>query len=115
MKKALFFIIAIALCMSIFSGCGQAEIQEEFCRVMCLQEDGMILWIEQLNYVYVKHVDTNMEIDPLDTVVMEFSRDDLQSADEPFIDCWGNQEHYSYILEKPKSIRLTEAGEPTFA
>ncbi len=119
MKKAIFFIISIMLCLTLFfCGCSQngAEVnkQSEFCRVLCLLDDGMVVWIENVGHVYVKHVDTALEIEPLDTVVMEFSESDLESANGKFIDFFGEELSYSYIIENPKSIRHTTEEEPTF-
>ncbi len=119
MKKTIFFIIAITLCLAVvFSACSKknekVDKKGEFCRVLCLKDDGIVVWIENIGHVYVKHVDAALEIEPLDTVVMEFSKRDLQSANEKFTDFSGEELSYSYILEKPKSIRYTTDEEPTF-
>ena len=119
MRKALVFIISIMLCFTLFfCGCSKNETevdkQSEFCRVLCLKGDGIIVWIENIGHVYVKHVDTSLNIEPLDTVVMEFSESDLESASGKFTDCFGEEQSYSYIIENPKSIRHTTEEEPTF-
>ena len=59
-------------------------------------------------------VDADLEIAPLDTVVMKFSASDLESASGAFTDYFGAEETYSYILENPKSIRHTKPGEETY-
>ena len=119
MRKAIVIVIAVALCLAIFlGGCSQNAAEDNtqgnFCRVLCLLDDGIVVWIENIGHVYVKHVDAALEIKPLNTVVMEFSESDLQSASGKFTDCFGKEQSYSYILESPKSIRHTTAGEPTF-
>ena len=68
----------------------------------------------KIGNVYVKQVDAALEIEPLDTVVMEFSADDLKSASGTFTDAYGDEQTYSYILGSPKSIRHTTEDEPTF-
>ena len=118
MKKAIFFVIAVMICLSLFWGCSQdtagVNTQGEFCRVLCLEEDGIVVWIEDIGNVYVKQVDAALKIEPLDTVVMEFSADDLESASGAFTDAFGDEQSYSYILEIPKNIRHTTEDEPTF-
>lgn len=119
-KKEISFVIVMLLCLGLFfSGCSQNtakddNTQSKFCRVLCLTDDGNIVWIEGIEHVYVKNVDTALKIAPLDTVVMEFSESDLETASEKFTDHFGEELSYSYILEDPKSIRLTTAEEPTF-
>ena len=118
MKIRYSFRIAIMICLSLFPGCSQdaakADAQGEFCRVLCLEADGIVVWIEGIGNVYVKQVDPALEIEPLDTVVMEFSADDLKSASGKFTDAFGDEQAYSYILEILKNIRHTAEGEPTF-
>lgn len=119
MRKAIFIVIAISLCLAlVFGGCSrnaaEGHTQGNFCRVLCLLDDGIVVWIENIGHVYVKHVDAALEIKPLNTVVMEFSESDLQSASGKFTDFFGKEQSYSYILESPKSIRHTTEGEPTF-
>ena len=118
MKKAILFVITIMICLSLFWGCSQdaekADSQGEFCRVLCLEDDGIVVWIEGIGNVYVKQVDAALEIEPLDTVVIEFSADDLESANGTFTDAFGDEQVYSYILEIPKNIRHRTEDEPTF-
>ena len=118
MKKTVLLVIAIVLCLAVFGGCTKdaqrVDTQGEFCRVLCLEEDGIVVWIEDIGNVYVKQVDAALVIEPLDTVVMEFSKDDLKSASGTFTDSFGDEQSYSYILENPKSIRRTAENEPTF-
>ena len=118
MKKAIFFVITIMICLALFWGCSRdaakVDTQGEFCQVLCLEEDGIVVWIEDIGNVYVKQVDAVLEIEPLDTVVMEFSADDLESASGTFTDAYGDEQTYSYILGSPKSIRHTTEDEPTF-
>ena len=119
MKKAVLLFTAITLCFVLFfAGCSQdsteVDIQRELCRVLCLKDDGIIVWIENIGNVYVKNVDTTLEIAPLDTVVIEFSKDNLKSANETFTDHSGEAQIYSNILENPKHIRHVTENEPTF-
>jgi len=63
MKKTICLILVLTLCASIFlGGCSGTDTKKEFCRVMCLYEDGMMVWIPDIGYVYVKHVDADLEI-----------------------------------------------------
>lgn len=118
MKKTWLLIIATLFCLAALYGCTPeaAETQTASCRVQCVTEDGLIVWIEHTGYVYVKNVSTGLDIQTLDTVVMEFSESDLEAADGTFLNFDGNELRYSYILEKPSSIRLADpsSGEPTF-
>ena len=119
MKKVIIFLISIMLCLTLLlCGCSQndaeVEVQSEFCHVLCLKDDGIVVWIENIGNVYVKHVDASLEIEPLDTVVMEFSKSDLKSASGQFIDFFGEEMNYSYIIENQKGIRHTTEEEPTF-
>ncbi len=88
--------------------------QSEFCRVLCRMDDGIVVWIENIGHVYVKHVDAALQIEPLDTVVMSFSESDLELANGAFTDYFGEELSYSYMLESPKNIRHTTNEEPTF-
>ncbi len=119
MKKAISLITAITLCLAFFFvGCSQdstkIDVQTAFCHVLCLKDDGIVVWIEDIGNVYVKNVNLSLEIEPLDTVVMEFSKDNLESANEKFTDYFGEEQHYLYILETPRNIRQTTEEEPTF-
>jgi hypothetical protein len=117
MKKVLLFIIAMTVCLSVLFGCAtDVDVQKKSCRVVCLQEDGIIVDIEYVGYVYVKNVNTDLEISTLNTVVMVFSESDLNPASGTFLNFDGRELNYSYILENPKSIRLADpdSGEPTF-
>ena len=115
MKRWITLLIAMTLCLLALFGCStDADGQTKFCRVVCVQEEGIIVDIEQLGYVYVKTVNADFVI--LSTVVMEFSESDLKPASGTFLKFDGSEQNYSYILETPKSIRLADpaAGEPTF-
>ena len=122
MKKALFFVFSIMLCiLFLCSGCSQPEPSAEkeearskFCRVLCVMDEGFVVWIEDIGNVYVTQFIGGVEIRPLGTVVMEFYESDLVSKSGTFIDAFGKEQEYSYILEKPKSIRLPTENEPTF-
>ena len=119
MKKALFFVFSIMLCIAPFcSGCSQSpekvEARSESCRVLCVMDDGFVVWIEDIGNVYVKQFAAGVKISPLGTVVMEFYDRDLVSDSGTFTDPFGKEQNYSYILENPKSIRLPTENEPTF-
>lgn len=77
-------------------------------------DNGIVVWIENVGNVCVKNVDSALKIEPLDTIVMEFSGDDLEAVSGKFTDCFGEEQSYSYIIENPKSIRHTTEEEPTF-
>ena len=119
MKKVNLFITVMTLCfVFLLVGCSHSstagDVQSKFCRVLCLKDDGIVVWIENIGNVYVTNVDTALEIVPLDTVVIEFSKDDLKSTNEKFTDFFGGEQIYSNILENPKHIRHTKENEPTF-
>ena len=77
-------------------------------------DEGFVVWIEDIGNVYIAQFTDGVKITPLGTVVMEFHESDLVSERGTFIDCFGEEQEYSYILEKPKSIRLPTENEPTF-
>lgn len=134
MKKSIALIVAITLCLTAFlCGCTKntkedmqdttttefkeitkTEAQGELCRVVCLKDDGIIVWAGEYEHIYVKNVDVALDIKPLQTVVIDFSESDLQRANGTFTDTFGDEQTYSCILESPKSIRHTTSEEPTF-
>ena len=130
MKKALSLIIVIVLCLSVLLGCilnarfGRREI---FCRVVCLEDDGIIVdagfsWNRfhstdyDYGYIYVKNLKTDLDIGLFDTVVIKFSKADLMSATGEFLELEYNEKSYSYILDNPENIRFADASnnEPTY-
>lgn len=134
MKKAFAIVItAVLVCvigLGVYYGYRQAH-PEKFrpkptgvsCQVMSLEEDGMIVYMPDIKdgegnytaqYVYVKTAKIDPEIRTLHTVIIEFSESDLKPESGSFIDAFDYERSYSYILEKPKSLRLTEPGEPTY-
>ena len=119
MKKAMLLIITILFSLGLcFIGCSQnnAELdaQGTFCRVLCVKDGSIVVWIENIGNVYVEQVDSSLKVEPLDTVVMEFSESDLTAAAGKFTDAFGEEQSYSYVLKAPKSIRHTTEQEPTF-
>ena len=134
MKKSIALIIAIIMLLTAFlCGCTKntkedmqdttttefkeitkTETQGEFCRVLCLKDDGIVVWAGEYEHIYVKNIDVALDIKPLQTVVIDFSESDLQKAKGTFTDSFGDEQTYSYILESPKSIRHTTSEEPTF-
>lgn len=139
MKRALSIIIATIFCLVWLSGCKeqQAETytatpQEIFCQVHCIKEDGIIVDVfdvnvenytfdhlkaadgEYVRYVYVKYKNEDLPIDPLDTVVIKFALNQLTPVNGDFVDFFDAEQHYSYVLENPENVRMTNADEPTF-
>lgn len=120
MKKTFALMLTTALCLIILAGCSHDDAKPDssgtFCRVVCLEEDGLIVDMENVGYVYVKNIPGDLEIKLLDTVVIDFSEDGLKSEVGEFNAFDGRELSYSYVLENPKSIRLADssAGEPTF-
>lgn len=122
MRKAVLFLFVVTLCLTALCGCteeaAKADPQEELCRVLCIKEDGIVVEIPSLDVgcVYVKLTNDDLEIEPLDTVVIEFSSSDLKSESGEFTDPFGEEQAYSYVLENHKNVRLadTSVGEPTF-
>lgn len=119
-KIVFVFLLTLSICLTVLSGCTQKatqiDTQGTFCRVVCVKNGGIILDIEHVGYVYVKQIDTDQQIDVLDTVVMDFSQSDLIPETGDFLDFGGKERSYSYVLSAPKSIRLADSsiGEPTF-
>lgn len=129
MKKSVLLILAcFMLCLC---GCAQntpedgvtntkndeavySEIQGELCRVVCLKDDGIIVWAGEYEHIYAKNVDVALDIKPLQTVVIDFSESGLQKANGIFTDTFGDEQTYSYVLENPKGIRYTTSEEPTY-
>lgn len=128
MKKALLFIIAITVCFTVLAGCTQdaptvdtqdaptVAARESSCRVECIKEDGIVVYMPSTGYVYVKNVDSALGIKLLNTVVMKFYESDLKAEEGAFLDFAGKERQYAYVLENPVSIRLADpaSGEPTF-
>ena len=104
--------------MLFSNGCSQKvdknKTEEVFCRVLCLDDNGMYVRTENIGHIYVKYDNLDIETYAMDTVVIEFSENDLISAKGKFIDCFGEEQDYLYILENPQNIRLTTLEEPTF-
>lgn len=115
MKKLLCLVIALISCLAVFAACNQ-KAPEVYCRVECVNEDGFIVWTEDWGNIYIKYENPNLTIKRFDTVIAEFSSEDLKPATGSFVSLGGNEESYSYILEEPQGIRLADpsAGEPTF-
>jgi hypothetical protein len=94
---------------------GGNKTSEVFCRVLNSEDNGMYVWTENFGHIYVKYGNIDLEISPLDTVVIEFSESDLISANGQFTDFFGKEQNYLYILENPQNIRYTTPEEPTFS
>ena len=118
MKKTICFAMILILIMTILIGCSRTttepQSQEYFCRVMCLKENGIVVWTGDFGNIYVKNATLEPEITPLDTVVMSFAPEDFTAVSESFVDYFGDEDTYTYILERPNSIRYPTAEEPTF-
>ena len=120
MKKRLCLVVLLSLCMTLFFGCDQnaatPSLEKKFCRVVCVETDGIVVDIEYVGYVYVKMAEEYPDIAPLKTVVIEYSANDLKEAHGTFVDCFGEEQQYAYTLENPTTIRWADpsAGEPTF-
>ena len=122
MKRPLFSIMIIALCLMALIGCTQdapeADAKEVFCRVVCVKDDGIIVWqpdvTPEKSYMFVKLENSGLEIDVLDTVVITYSDSDLKLSRGTFLRFDGIEQSYSYILENPQCIRHTTEEEPTY-
>lgn len=125
MKKFFSFVLMVVLCLALLPGCAQdgtaadtTEVSknEKYCRVMRVENDGIFVWVDPFDHVFVKNVDPNLGIEPLDTVIIDFMEGDLVPASGEFLDAFYHRQNYSYILENYKSIRFPDpsAGEPTF-
>lgn len=119
MKRKLFAMVTLLFCFVLFmSGCSPTDEENDtpgaFCQVLNSDDDGMYVWTEDFGHIYVKFDNSNLEISPLDTVVIEFSESDLISTNGQFTDYFGEERGYLHILENPQNIRHTMPGEPTF-
>ena len=119
MKRTIFTAVILLCCLMLFSnGCSQKvdknKTEEVFCQVLCLEDNGMYVWTENIGHIYVKYDNLDIETYAMDTVVIGFSENDLISAKGKFVDCFGEEQDYLYILENPQNIRLTTPEEPTF-
>lgn len=132
MKKALIIgsvvVTVIALGLLVFWGhkldhpdTNEPKPPEVSCQVRSIEEDGLILYIplddsegNPIDHVYVKNVDVDFEIQPLDTVVLEVTFEELVPKKGTFTDFFEQEGVYSHILEQPRRIRLTEGNEPTY-
>jgi hypothetical protein len=117
--KKLYGTLIIILCLAAFFGCASDPAEtdaEKFCRVLSVQDDGMIVWMEGIGNVCVKNINASLDIKPLQTVVLTFSEDDLVAKNGTFTDFFGTEDTYVYLLENPKNMRFPDAsaGEPTF-
>lgn len=117
MKRTVCFALVLCILLCV-CGCShnaqEQNTQTEYCRVLCALDNWIVVWTESYGYIYVRQVDPSLEIEPLDTVVMAFSKDALIPESGTFTDFFGQEQTYSYILEKPDSIRHTTTEEPTF-
>ena len=113
MKKILVFILVVALCLAGLWGCAGGK-KEYSARVEGLTEDGIIVRIpdSDLGYVYVKHVNADLQIGSLDTVYMEFEESDLKAESGTFVDVfrpipisWKTPKAFAWLLrENPHSV-----------
>lgn len=119
MKRTIYAVVILMCCLMLFlNGCSSNaagnKTPEVFCRVLNSEDNGIYVWAENIGHIYVKYDNIDLEISPLETVVIEFSESDLISANGQFTDYFGEEQNYLYILENPESIRYTTPEEPTF-
>ncbi len=112
MKRILFIILAIVLCLSLFSGCAT---KKEYCYVLGVAEDGFITNIDDLGRVFVKYENAQQHIKMFDTVVIKYNDVNLKET-SGYIVVGKHKISYSYILEEVQSLRLSDPskGEPLF-
>ena len=96
------------------SGATAPDIAIAYCYVVHTAQDGFVVHINDLGYVFVKHADS--EIKTFHTVVIEYDVADMTKTDGSYIDIDGSSQSYSYILQKTRGIRLADPskGEPLF-
>lgn len=118
MKNMLCFVIAITVCAAVLFGCAGNPAGDEtagtYCRVECITEDGFVAGTEDGRFLFVKYAKAH-RFDLFDTVVIEFSEEDLKPETGTVTMPDGDEAAYSHVLENPKSVRLAGPGEPTFA
>lgn len=112
MKRILFIILAMVLCLSLFSGCATTK---AYCYVRRVTEDGIITNIDNLGSVFVKYENAQQSIKPYDTVVIKYKDINLTKT-SGYIVIKEEKVFYSYILEEVQSLRLSDPskGEPLF-
>ena len=114
MKNGLRFVIAIMVCVMVLFGCAGKENAGTYCRVECIAEDGFVAGTEDGRLLYVKYPKAD-RFDLFDTVVIEFSEEDLKPETGTVRMPDEYEVSYSFVLENPKSVRPAGPGEPTFA
>ena len=113
MKNVLCFVIAITVCAAVLFGCA-GNSAGTYCRVECITEDGFVAGTEDGRFLFVKYAKAD-RFDLFDTVVIEFSGEDLKPETGTVTMPDGFEAAYSHVLENPKSVRPAGPGEPTFA
>ena len=93
---------------------GAADIAIAYGYVVYAAQDGFVVDINDLGYVFVKHADP--EIRMFHTVVIEYDIADMVETYGSYPDIDGSTLSYSYILSKTRGVRLADPskGEPLF-
>ena len=96
------------------SGATAPDIAIAYCYVVHTAQDGFVVHINDLGYVFVKHADSEIKL--FNTVVIEYDAADLTKTDGSYLDLDGSSQSYSYMLQKTRGIRLADPskGEPVF-
>lgn len=120
MRKTMFFLMAIILCLGMLCGCeketsGQeAQVKEVPFRVECVKEDGFGAYMQDFGHVYVKYPNANGELKEYDTVYITYSEDDLKRSSGTYLAFSYEETTYTHVLENVKSLRFPNSDEPTY-
>lgn len=117
MKKFLWIIVVVTLCLTGFCGCDpsfeETETTGVYCRVEAISEEGFVASVDGKN-IFVVYAQAD-QFEEYDTVVIAFSQEDLRAESGIVPDSYGYEIDYAYVLENPSGVRPAGPGEPTFA
>ena len=120
MKRILLTVLAIMLCLTIFSGCNSSsndgKLIEAYCYVTCVKYDGFVAHINDVGYVFIKYANAKKQFEVFDTVIVEYYDTDLIEKNGTYTDHSGEKGTYSYKIAKPQNVRVADPsnGEPVF-
>jgi len=122
-KRLLSFVLML-VCVLAFSGCKdniaktkyKGDTAKSYCYVSYVSSDGFVADINDLGRVFVEYANADDNIELFDTVIVEYSTDDLIEENGSYVAITGNEDHWSYRIQNPKKVRVADPskGEPVF-
>lgn len=85
------------------------KVQVNHFRNVCNMEDGMVLDMGELGYVYVK---SNWKANLFQMVYLEYYESNLKQQKGKFTDVDGKEKEYAYVLENKRGIREAANEDP---